>query len=157
MFLVCTHGLRSTCCARFGGPLAQALAARHPGQVWESTHVGGHRFAANLVILPHGLYYGPVGLEAAAAAISAYQRGTVTPGRYRGRAGQPKPIQETEHELLRADRALAVAPGVARWRGGLGWRAGAAGWRTPLAPGLGTALARRAGVLADAAGLGSRT
>ena len=100
VFLICTHGRRSTCCARFGGPLAQALAVRHPGQVWESTHVGGHRFAANLVILPHGLYYGPVELEAATAAISAYQRGAVAPGRYRGRAGQPKPVQETEHDLL---------------------------------------------------------
>ena len=100
VFLVCTHGQRSTCCARFGAPLAQALAARHPGQIWETTHVGGHRFAANLVILPHGLYYGPVGLDAATAAIGAYQRGAVAPGRYRGRAGQPKPTQEAEHALL---------------------------------------------------------
>ena len=27
VFLVCTHGRRNVCCARFGGPLAQALAA----------------------------------------------------------------------------------------------------------------------------------
>src|SRR5208282_2115670 len=83
VFLVCTHGRRSVCCARFGAPLAQALAARHPGQVWETTHVGGHRFAANLVILPYGLYYGPVGVAAATAAISAYARGTVARERYR--------------------------------------------------------------------------
>lgn len=108
VFLVCTHGRRSTCCARFGAPLAQALAARHPGQIWETTHVGGHRFAANLVILPHGLYYGPVGLDAASAAISAYQRGAVAPGRYRGRAGQPKPTQEAEHALLTRTGSLAV-------------------------------------------------
>ncbi len=109
VFLVCTHGRRSACCARFGGPLAQALAARHPGQIWETTHVGGHRFAANLVILPHGLYYGPVGLDAATAAISAYQRGAVAPGRYRGRAGQPKPTQEAEHALLTRTGSLTVA------------------------------------------------
>jgi hypothetical protein len=109
VFLVCTHGRRSTCCARFGAPLAQALAARHPGQIWETTHVGGHRFAANLVILPHGLYYGPVGVDAAAAAISAYQRGAVAPGRYRGRAGQPKPTQEAEHALLAQTGMLTVA------------------------------------------------
>jgi len=109
VFLVCTHGRRSTCCARFGAPLAQALAARHPGQIWETTHVGGHRFAANLVILPHGLYYGPVGLDAATAAISAYQRGAVAPGRYRGRAGQPKPTQEAEHALLTRSGSLPLA------------------------------------------------
>ena len=109
VFLVCAHGRRNACCARFGAPLAQALAARHPGQVWETTHVGGHRFAANLVILPHGLYYGPVGVDTAAAAISAYQRGTVTAERYRGRAGQPKPTQEAEYARLARTGSLEVA------------------------------------------------
>jgi len=108
VFLVCTHAKRSACCARFGAPLAQALAVRHPGQVWETTHVGGHRFAANLVILPHGLYYGPVGVEAAAAAISAYQRGAVAPGRFRGRAGQPRAVQEAEYARLAETGTLPV-------------------------------------------------
>jgi hypothetical protein len=102
LYLVCTHGKRSACCARFGGPLAQALAARHPGPVWESTHVGGHRFAANLVILPHGLYYGPVGADAALAAIGAYRRGAMVASRYRGRAGQPREAQEAEYARLLA-------------------------------------------------------
>src|SRR6266851_5003221 len=109
LFLVCTHGRRSACCARFGGPLAQALAARHPDQVWESTHVGGHRFAANLVILPHGVYYGPVGVAEAAAAIEAYQRDSVVPGRYRGRAGQPREAQEAEYARLAIAGSLPLA------------------------------------------------
>jgi hypothetical protein len=93
VFLVCAHGRRDVCCARYGGPLARALAARYPGQVWETTHVGGHRYAANLVLLPHGLYYGPVDEEAAVEAIDSYQRGEVAAGRYRGRAGQPREAQ----------------------------------------------------------------
>jgi hypothetical protein len=109
VFLVCTHGRRNACCARLGAPLAQALAARYPGQVWETTHVGGHRFAANLVILPHGLYYGPVGVDAATAAIGAYRQGTIAPERYRGRAGQPKSAQETEHARLTHAGALELA------------------------------------------------
>jgi hypothetical protein len=109
VFLVCTHAQRSACCARWGGPLAQALAARYPGQVFQTTHVGGHRFAANLVIMPHGLYYGPVGLDGAVAAIGAYQRGTVSPVRYRGRAGQPKAVQEAEHARLAQSGSLEVA------------------------------------------------
>ena len=68
-------------------PLARQLAGRYPGQVFQATHVGGHRFAANLVILPHGLYHGPVGITGAAVAISTHRRGAVTPERYRGRAG----------------------------------------------------------------------
>lgn len=109
VFLVCTHAQRNACCARFGGPLATQLAARYPGQVFQTTHVGGHRFAANLVILPHGLYYGPVGLDLAVSAIGAYQRGAVAPGRYRGRAGQPKAVQEAEHALLARAGSLEVA------------------------------------------------
>jgi len=109
VFLVCGHAQRNACCARFGGPLGQALAARHPGQVFRTTHVGGHRFAANLVILPHGLYYGPVGLAEATAAIGAYERGAVTPGRYRGRAGQPRSTQEAEYEALVRTGSLPVA------------------------------------------------
>jgi hypothetical protein len=109
VFLVCAHAQRNACCARFGGPLAQALAARYPGQVFQTTHVGGHRFAANLVILPHGLYYGPVGVAEATAAIGAYERGAVTPGRYRGRAGQPKAVQEADYEALIRAGSLRVA------------------------------------------------
>jgi len=109
VFLVCAHAQRNACCARFGGPLVQALTARYPGQVFQTTHVGGHRFAANLVILPHGLYYGPVGVPEATAAIGAYQRGAVTPGRYRGRAGQPRPTQQAEHEVLTRAGSLRVA------------------------------------------------
>jgi hypothetical protein len=109
VFLVCTHAQRNACCARFGGPLATQLAARYPGQVYQTTHVGGHRFAANLVILPHGLYYGPVGLDSAVAAIGAYEHGMVTAGRYRGRAGQPKEAQEAEHALLERAGSLALS------------------------------------------------
>jgi len=107
-FLVCTHAKRSVCCARYGIPLAQALTVRYPGQVWETSHVGGHRFAANLVIMPHGLYYGPVGLAGATAAIGAYQRGAVALDRYRGRAGTPRPVQEADHERLASAGSLPV-------------------------------------------------
>jgi hypothetical protein len=109
VFLVCVHGRRDVCCARFGVPLAQALAERHPGQVWETTHVGGHRYAANLVIMPHGLYYGPVGTEEASAAIEAYTRGSIVPERYRGRAGQPHEVQAAEHARLTETGSLTVA------------------------------------------------
>jgi hypothetical protein len=70
--------------------------------------VGGHRFAANLVILPHGLYYGPVGADAALAAIGAYQRGAVVAARYRGRAGQPQEEQEAEWVRLLEDGSLPL-------------------------------------------------
>jgi hypothetical protein len=100
VFLVCVHGRRDVCCARFGVPLAQALAERYPAQVWETTHVSGHRYAGNLVLLPHGLYYGPVGITQATASVEAYGRGSVLADRYRGRAGQPRETQEKEYARL---------------------------------------------------------
>lgn len=102
LLLVCTHGRRDVCCARLGGPLARRLARTWPAEVWETTHVGGHRFAANLVILPHGLYYGPVAGSAAEAAIAAYERGEVLLDRYRGRAGQPQDIQQAGYLAMKA-------------------------------------------------------
>ncbi len=88
LHLVCAHGNRDPCCGRFGGQLSRVLSARgYP--VWESTHVGGHRFAPNLVILPEGLYYGPVDTEGAVAAIEAHLAGTIAARGFRGRAGAP--------------------------------------------------------------------
>jgi hypothetical protein len=110
LLLVCAHGRRDVCCARLGGPLARRLARTWPAGVWETTHVGGHRFAANLVILPHGLYYGPVAGSAAEAAVTAYQRGEVALDRYRGRAGQPEEVQRGDHLAMQAsgDRSLSA-------------------------------------------------
>ena len=108
LLLVCTHGRRDVCCARLGGPLARRLARTWPAAVWETTHVGGHRYAANLVILPHGLYYGPVDEDAAAAAIDAYRRGEIVPARYRGRAGQPQEVQEDRYRRMVETGALGL-------------------------------------------------
>jgi hypothetical protein len=60
------------------------------------------------VILPHGLYYGPVGEAEATAAISAYAGGAITSKRYRGRAGQPKATQEAEYARLTRDGSLEL-------------------------------------------------
>jgi (2Fe-2S) ferredoxin len=58
--LVCTHGRHDTCCAVRGRPVAEALARRWPQATWECTHLGGDRFAANLLVVPDGTTYGAV-------------------------------------------------------------------------------------------------
>ena len=112
VFLVCTHAKRNACCARIGLPLARALAAELPGLVWETSHVGGDRYAANLVCLPHGLYYGSMSQAAAIAAASAYRRGEIVLDRFRGRAGIPEPLQAAEHFVRSLTGELSVG-GVA--------------------------------------------
>jgi hypothetical protein len=100
---VCAHARRDRCCGKFGASLARELAARYPARVWETTHLGGHKHAANMALLPHGLYYGPLDLPAALNAIGAYERGQVTAHRYRGRAGHDEAWQEAEFAALLAD------------------------------------------------------
>ncbi|GAA3024889.1 sucrase ferredoxin [Streptosporangium longisporum] len=97
VFLVCTHAKRNACCARIGLPLARSLAKNLPDTVWETSHVGGDLYAANLVCLPHGLYYGSMSQAAAIAAADAYRSGEVILDRFRGRAGIPEPLQAAEH------------------------------------------------------------
>jgi (2Fe-2S) ferredoxin len=86
IYLVCTHGRHDTCCAMRGRPVAAALAAARPDQTWECSHVGGDRFAANLVVLPHGLYYGRVDADNVIEVVEAHERGEVVPRLLRGRS-----------------------------------------------------------------------
>jgi len=81
LFLICTNGRRDPCCARRGAPvsnvLSNAMASQPFSRVWESAHIGGHRFAANLLVLPQGLLYGRVDPQSAMAIFSAAQNGQV--------------------------------------------------------------------------------
>jgi hypothetical protein len=99
LFLVCTHGRRDVCCAERGRPVAQALATAVPDATWESSHVGGDRFAGNLVAFPHGLYLGRVRPDEAAEVARAYAEGRVSLRHLRGRSCYPMPVQAAEHAL----------------------------------------------------------
>lgn len=100
LFVVCTHGRRDPCCAEQGRPLARGLSASFPDVTWESTHVGGDRFAANLVAFPHGLYFGRVAPEEGVEIASAYAEGRIARlDRYRGRSRDPFHVQAAEQAL----------------------------------------------------------
>lgn len=96
-FLVCTHGRRDPCCAGRGWPVAVALTAELPDQTWQCSHVGGDRFAANVVILPHGLYYGHVTPDNAVAIARRHLEGRVTVESLRGRSTFAPAAQAAEH------------------------------------------------------------
>jgi hypothetical protein len=111
--LVCTHGKRDVCCAKLGRPLAGLLEMQLPGQVWETTHVGGDRFAPNVVALPDGSYHGGVALSDVSALADAVTTGRVLPKALRGRAGLPLPVQAADYfvrEQLAIDELDAVRP-----------------------------------------------
>ncbi len=93
VLLVCTHGRHDTCCAVRGRPVAAALAERHGDRVWECSHVGGDRFAASVVVLPDGTYYGGLEGSDAAGILDRHLAGTVTPGNLRGSSLLPTVAQ----------------------------------------------------------------
>lgn len=97
--LVCTNGRHDPCCAEFGRPVATALDAAFGDRVWEVSHIGGDRFAGNLVTLPDGLYFGGLDPHRALATAQAHREGRITLDTYRGRSALPFPVQAAEYFL----------------------------------------------------------
>ncbi|MCL2540898.1 MAG: sucrase ferredoxin [Nocardioidaceae bacterium] len=105
---VCAHGRHDACCAERGRPVAAALASAYPEQTWEISHLGGDRFAANMLLAPDGLYYGRLDEESAVAVADARMRGELELDHLRGRTGYGMPVQAADVALRRrlADRTL---------------------------------------------------
>jgi hypothetical protein len=109
LLLVCTHGKRDRCCAKYGRPLYDELRAEaEPHWVWQSTHVGGDRFAGNLVCLPEGLYFGRVGRSSVWPLLDDYLGGRIDLAHYRGRACYPFPVQAAERRVREEAGACGV-------------------------------------------------
>ena len=100
LFVVCTHGKRDRCCAKYGRPLYDALRYEaESGWVWQSTHVGGDRFAGNVVVLPQGLYFGRVGREDVRPLLDEHAHSNVFLELYRGRSAYPFAVQAAEQAV----------------------------------------------------------
>ena len=99
VFLVCGNGKRDACCAVRGRALLSALGSAHAKRMWECTHLGGHRFAANLVCLPDGLVYGRVDPAEGQRLADEYIAGRVDPSALRGRSAWPPPAQVAEQHV----------------------------------------------------------
>jgi hypothetical protein len=106
--LVCAHGRHDTCCAVRGRPVAAALAAARPEQVWECSHVGGCRFAPAVVLLPHGFVLGGVPAAAAPDLVDSYAGGRLDPRWVRGRSVDPPVVQAAQQYARTALGALDV-------------------------------------------------
>ncbi|HVL99670.1 MAG TPA: sucrase ferredoxin [Egibacteraceae bacterium] len=105
LHLVCTNGRHDACCAEYGRPLALALSGAVGERVWECSHIGGDRFAGNLVCFPHGLYFGHVGPAEGPDVALQYERGLIDLDHYRGRSSHSFVVQAAEY-FLRSDRDL---------------------------------------------------
>ena len=97
LFLVCTHGKHDPCCARYGRPLYEALRDElDEDWAWQVSHIGGDRFAGNLVCLPEGIYYGRVDRETAGLVLDEHFARRVSMANYRGRSIYTFAVQAAE-------------------------------------------------------------
>jgi hypothetical protein len=124
LFLVCTNGKRDLSCARYGLPLYQAMSAHAGESAWQTTHLGGHRFAGTMAVLPEGLYYGRVTPDDAENLLIEHRAGRIYLDHFRGRSSYDSPIQAAEHFLrehtgnldINSLRLLGVeSPGENHW------------------------------------------
>jgi hypothetical protein len=96
-FLVCTHGRRDACCARLGVPLYETLRRFvEPDAVWQCSHLGGHRFAGNVLVLPHGIMLGRVRPVDAQKIVEELAFNTIPLAHYRGRVIYEPAVQAAE-------------------------------------------------------------
>lgn len=100
MLLVCTQGTRDACCALRGRPVTAALARVWPDEVWECTHLGGHRFAGTFISMPDGTCYGTVDLANAVDVVRAHRSGEVDTTHLRGLSRYSPAVQAATGSVL---------------------------------------------------------
>ncbi|WP_232549012.1 sucrase ferredoxin [Propioniciclava soli] len=110
VLLVCTNSKRDVCCALRGRPVVQDVTARYPGQVWECSHTGGHRFAPTGVVLPLGQLLARLTPGLAAQVLDAAASGqlaaaALTPAHDRGRSHLP-PAWQAAESWVRAEAGI---------------------------------------------------
>lgn len=115
ILVVCTHGKRDKCCAKYGYPIYKRLssALTEPSgrfSVWECSHVGGDRFAANAIWLPHGYGFGHC-QNATEVLLSKIKENKISLEHFRGASTIPDAAQYLEG-VIREENGLESPGGV---------------------------------------------
>lgn len=108
LFLVCTHGRHDACCSIRGNQVSRTACATSGADAWECSHIGGDRFAANVVCFPHGVYYGRVGSHDVVGLMESYGRGSISLDHYRGRCCYGFAVQAAEYFVRRETGLVRV-------------------------------------------------
>jgi (2Fe-2S) ferredoxin len=88
---VCVHGRRDERCGCWGPPVVEALRAACAAEgvevpVRATSHVGGHKYAGNVIVYPEGVWYGYVRPEDAGRIVREHlAHGRLVPDLLRGR------------------------------------------------------------------------
>lgn len=105
-YFVCTNGRRDMCCARFGLPAYAKLRELAGDRAWQITHLGGHRFAPNVLVLPQGALYGRLAPAQLEGFVAEVESGGLPSRHLRGRPCYPQLAQAAEGLAGRPDLKL---------------------------------------------------
>lgn len=113
LVLCCTHGKKDKCCAKFGYAAFQALdkAAREhqlPFDIWESSHLGGCRLAASVILLSPARKYGRIAPDQAYSLLASEANGERYLPCYRGDSRLTPPQQCAQLAVLNHFAAKAT-------------------------------------------------
>lgn len=117
-WLVCTHGRRDRCCSLYGMSVFSALEQASSGEVWQSSHLGGHRFAATALHLPSRYLWGRLKeSDALALASVGPERRLALPDKLRGHSGLSRRAQLLDLALRarREDWGVDCPKELMRW------------------------------------------
>jgi hypothetical protein len=107
--LVCTNGKHDQCCANRGRPVVRHLRETPwADRAWECSHIGGDRFAANLVVLPDSLYFGRMEPAEAETILDEVAAGRLPLDWYRGRSTLSFVEQAAEQALRTGFEVVGV-------------------------------------------------
>ena len=109
-YFVCTNGQRDLCCARYGLPTYARLREVVGERAWQTTHVGGHRFAPNVLALPQGALYGRVFPDEVEGLVRTVESGALSIQHLRGRSAYP-PLAQVAETRIDGDGALKAVDG----------------------------------------------
>jgi len=99
LLAVCTNAKRDRSCGKYGADAYRAMLPYGGDFLWQTTHIGGHRFAATCVSLPYGVIYGRIEPQDTLAVIEAHQRGQIRLENYRGRSCYDDVAQAADYFL----------------------------------------------------------
>ncbi|GAA3167367.1 hypothetical protein GCM10020255_053750 [Rhodococcus baikonurensis] len=88
--------------------MVSALDVAGIADVWECSHIGGDRFAANMIAWPAAVYFSRLDGDSATDAVEKYLNGELAVTHLRGRAALSQAAQAAEHAVRRATDIVAT-------------------------------------------------
>jgi hypothetical protein len=108
LYLVCANQDSDPCCGARGEAVHAAVANAVGDRARRTAHVGGHKYAANMVVFPRAHYYGRLDPGSVQAVVAATEAGDVFLDKWRGRSTYTCAEQAAEHFLRRHLGAVAL-------------------------------------------------